>query len=205
MSIDGRSPRSSSPSRRPDPRPCTTSGAFLPGTPAAPSAGLLLQIRRARRRRTVTIALMGDLGREVPEFPLRATLDADAEGVAARARSWLGVAVEEQGRWTGDYGPLSAWIAAFEAHGVLVFQTGEVALEEMRGFALAERRLPVIVLNAKDAPRGRIFTPDARVDAPDARPEWGLRPTPGRPPRAEPRRTRGGLLQPSRRSHPGAA
>ena len=65
---------------------------------------------------------------------------------------------EEQRRWTGDYGPLNAWIAAFEARGVLVFQTGDIALEEMRGFTLAERRLPVIVLNAKDAPRGRILT-----------------------------------------------
>ncbi len=128
------------------------------GTPAKPSAELLLQIRRARRRRTVAVALTSELGREVPEFPLRATVDADAEVVAARARSWLGVLAEEQSRWTGDYGPLNAWIAAFEARDVLVFQTGDVALEEMRGFTLDERRLPVIVLNAKDAPRGRIFT-----------------------------------------------
>ncbi len=28
----------------------------------------------------------------------------------------------------------------------------------MRGFSLNERRVPVIVLNAKDAPRGRVFT-----------------------------------------------
>ena len=41
---------------------------------------------------------------------------------------------------------------------MLVFQTGDVALKEMRGFALNERRLPVIVLNAKDAPRRRVFT-----------------------------------------------
>jgi hypothetical protein len=49
------------------------------------------------------MALMGELGREVPEFPLQVTLDADAEASAAGARSWLGVAAEEQGRWTGDY------------------------------------------------------------------------------------------------------
>jgi Zn-dependent peptidase ImmA (M78 family) len=35
---------------------------------------------------------------------------------------------------------------------------GDIALEEMRGFTLAERRLPVIVLNAEDAPRERICT-----------------------------------------------
>ncbi len=128
------------------------------GMPAEPSAELLLQVRRARRRRTVAVALTSELGREVPEFSLRATLDADTEVVAARARSWLGVVAEEERRWTGDYGPLNAWIAVFEARGVLVFQTGDIALEEMRGFTLDERRLPVIVLNAKDAPRGRVFT-----------------------------------------------
>jgi transcriptional regulator with XRE-family HTH domain len=131
---------------------------FPAGTSAEPSAELLRQVRRARRRRTVAVALTRELGREVSEFPLRATVDADAEVVAARARSWLGVVVEEQRRWAGDYDPLNAWIAAFEPRGVLVFQTGDVTLEEMRGFTLDERRLPVIVLNAKDAPRGRIFT-----------------------------------------------
>jgi Zn-dependent peptidase ImmA (M78 family) len=104
------------------------------------------------------MALLSDLGRDVPEFALRATLDEDAEVVATRARSWLGVSDEEQERWTGDYAPLSAWITSFEARGVFVFQTGDIALEEMRGFSRAERRLPVIALNAKDAPRGRIFT-----------------------------------------------
>jgi Zn-dependent peptidase ImmA (M78 family)/transcriptional regulator with XRE-family HTH domain len=128
------------------------------GTPAEPLAELLLQMRRARRRRTVAVALTSELGHEVAGFSLRATLDEDAEVVAARARSWLGVPAEEQSRWTGDYSPFNAWIAAFEARGVLVFQTGDIALEEMRGFTLAERRLPVIVLNAKDAPEGRIFT-----------------------------------------------
>jgi transcriptional regulator with XRE-family HTH domain len=83
------------------------------GTPAEPSAELLLQMRRARRRRTVAVALTSELGREVAECPLRATLDEDAEVVAARARSWLGVPAEEQSRWTGDYGPLNAWFAGF--------------------------------------------------------------------------------------------
>jgi Zn-dependent peptidase ImmA (M78 family)/DNA-binding XRE family transcriptional regulator len=126
------------------------------GTPVEPSADLLLQMQRARRRRALAVALANEIGRAAAEFQLRTTLDEDAEVVAARARSWLGVVDEGQSRGTGDYGPFNAWIDAFEARGVLVFQTGEVALEEMRGFT--KRRLPVIVLNAKDTPRGRIFT-----------------------------------------------
>lgn len=42
--------------------------------------------------------------------------------------------------------------------GVLVFQTSDVPVEEVRGFSINEPRLPVIVLNAKDSIRGRIFT-----------------------------------------------
>jgi len=128
------------------------------GTPSRPSSELLLEMRRARRRRAVVLDLLGDLDRSVPEFPLRAALDDDPEEVAARARAWLGVSVENQARWAGKYEPLSAWLAVLEARGVLVFQTSEASLDEMRGFSLNERRLPVIVLNAKDAPRGRVFT-----------------------------------------------
>lgn len=127
-------------------------------TPTRLSPELLLEMRRARRRRAVALELLVDLDRPVPELALRAGLDDDPEEVATRARRWLGVSLEAQGRWAGEYEPLNAWLAIFEAHGVLVFQTGDVPLEEMRGFSLNERRLPVIVLNAKDAPRGRAFT-----------------------------------------------
>lgn len=128
------------------------------GAPAEPSATLTLQMRRARRRRSVALALTSGLGHEATDFLLRASLDEDAETVAARANAWLGVVVDEHERWSGDYGPLNARVAVLETRGILIFQTGDVALEEMRGFTLGERRLPVIVLNAKDAPRGRVFT-----------------------------------------------
>ena len=127
-------------------------------TPGRLSPELLLDMRRARRRRSVALDLLVDLDRTVSEFPLRATLDDDPEEVAARARTWLGVSLEAQSRWAGDYESLNAWLAALEACGIMVFQTGDVPVEQMRGFSLNERRLPVIVLSAKDAPRGRGFT-----------------------------------------------
>ncbi|OFW33044.1 MAG: hypothetical protein A3G76_02175 [Acidobacteria bacterium RIFCSPLOWO2_12_FULL_65_11] len=131
----------------------------LPGGMAARlSPELLLEMRRARRRRAVALDLLTDLGHAVPEFPLRARLGDDPEEVAAEARTWLGVSRDEQARWAGEYEPLTAWLTVLEARGVLVFQTSDVPLGEMRGFSLNERRLPVIVLNAKDAPRGRAFT-----------------------------------------------
>ena len=45
-----------------------------------------------------------------------------------------------------------------ERVGVLVFQTGGVSLDEMRGFSISAEPFPVIVVNAKDSPRGRVFT-----------------------------------------------
>lgn len=148
---------------------------FLPQPPAQPqplhdfrrfpnqeqarlSPDLLLEMRRARRRRAVALELLGDLERPVTALQLRAALDDDPDVVAARGREWLGVNLAQQARWVGQYDALNGWIAAFEARGFLVFQTSDVDLDEMRGFSLSERRLPVIVLNAKDHPRARVFT-----------------------------------------------
>jgi Zn-dependent peptidase ImmA (M78 family) len=66
--------------------------------------------------------------------------------------------IANQRRWRTEYQPLAGWIAALEARHVLVFQTGEVELAEMRGFSVTARELPALVLNAKDTPRGRVFT-----------------------------------------------
>jgi len=131
----------------------------LPANTSSPlSPELRLEMRRARRRRSVALELLTEAARAVPELPLRVGLDDNPEEIAATAREWLAVSLEEQAEWAGGYEPLNGWLAAFEARGILVFQTGDVPLDEMRGFSLNERRLPVIVLNAKDAPRGRLFT-----------------------------------------------
>jgi len=45
-----------------------------------------------------------------------------------------------------------------EEAGVLVFQASGIGVDEMRGFSLTERPFPVIVVNVKDSPRGRIFS-----------------------------------------------
>ena len=42
--------------------------------------------------------------------------------------------------------------------GILVFQARGAEVDEMRGFSVAEEPMPVIVLNTRDAPNGRVFT-----------------------------------------------
>jgi Zn-dependent peptidase ImmA (M78 family) len=53
---------------------------------------------------------------------------------------------------------LAGWQQAVEDLGVLVLRTSEVSMAEMRGFSLGAGAVPVIVLNALDAPRGQVFT-----------------------------------------------
>jgi Zn-dependent peptidase ImmA (M78 family)/transcriptional regulator with XRE-family HTH domain len=122
------------------------------------SPELLLEMRRARRRRAIALELLDEAGQSAPELPLRGSLNDDPDTLAETVRSWVGVSLSEQSEWVGDYDALNGWVAAFERLGVLVFQTGDVPLDEMRGFSLNERVLPVIVLNAKDSQRGRVFT-----------------------------------------------
>jgi Zn-dependent peptidase ImmA (M78 family)/transcriptional regulator with XRE-family HTH domain len=122
------------------------------------SPELVLEIRRARRRRSVALELLAESGPVPATSILTTALDQDPEMVAARTREWLGVSLDEQARWQGFYAPLNACVSRLEALGILVFQTGDVPLPEMRGFSISESTLPVIVLNAKDAPRPRTFT-----------------------------------------------
>ena len=61
------------------------------------------------------------------------------------------------------YAALKFWKQAVEAKGILVCQTSvnthlSVELETVRGFCIAQRPFPVIVVNPKDSPYGRIFT-----------------------------------------------
>lgn len=124
----------------------------------ATSPALAFAMRRARRRHTVALELFDELEIAPRQLALHASIEDDPERVAARIRDWLGVSLEEQMRWRTEHAALNGWIAACEAHDILVFQTSDVSLDEMRGFSLSETLLPVVVLNAADLPRARAFT-----------------------------------------------
>ncbi|MDX2065648.1 MAG: ImmA/IrrE family metallo-endopeptidase [Fimbriimonadaceae bacterium] len=120
------------------------------------SSELRMAVRLARYRRELALELFAELGEQPPRVPFAANLSDDPEQLAARVRDWLGA--------TG-YPHLSdhrraynRWREALETRGVLVFQARTVALEEMRGFALAENPLPVVVTNLADGYPARSFT-----------------------------------------------
>jgi len=85
----------------------------------------------------------------------------DDEVVGQRVRELLGITWEAQLNWPVQpphYFALNAWRSAVERQGILVFQTGDVELQEMRGTSIPHGPLPVILVNNNDAPLGRIFT-----------------------------------------------
>jgi Zn-dependent peptidase ImmA (M78 family)/DNA-binding XRE family transcriptional regulator len=120
---------------------------------------LVLAIRRARFRREIAVELAEELEFEIPrlDFDPR-PFGADGNRLAEAARKLLNVTPDEQLHWRDKYEALNAWSAAVERVGVLVFQTSGVSMREMRGFSVRESVYPVIVVNAKDSPRGRVFT-----------------------------------------------
>jgi Zn-dependent peptidase ImmA (M78 family) len=109
-------------------------------------------------RRETAVELAAGLGIDPYHIQMIRSDLRDSDRFAAQARQVLGVTLEEQRGWRGPYDALHGWIAALERIAILVFQTGAVPLEEVRGFSISADVYPVVVVNAKDSPRGRVFT-----------------------------------------------
>jgi len=131
---------------------------LLPDTELKYTPSLLYEIRRAYQRRAVALELSAQLGEAPPEFPLKVDMSESPEDIASRVRDALGIALPVQLSWRDHYTALRSWISAVERLGVLVFHVGDVNVSHMRGFSISDRPFPVIAINAKDSPRGRIFT-----------------------------------------------
>lgn len=123
-------------------------------------ANLQMEIRRASQKRELALELIDDLGEDNAAFTLSATPDEDPETIGLRIRAALGVTEQEQARWRDSDGraAFNAWRSRIEQAGVLVFQATQIATEEASGFAIAEDRLPVIVVNRKDVLTRRSFS-----------------------------------------------
>lgn len=126
--------------------------------PETASPEFLQALRWAVFRREAAMELHRLTGDPPEVINARLHPQMDAEQAGIRIRELLGVSWAEQSEWTTPYEALRAWRSAVEAKGVLVFQTSDVELEEMRGTCIPDQPLPVILLNGKDAPHGRIFS-----------------------------------------------
>ena len=132
---------------------------ILPGgSPIEESPLLLLEVRLAYSRREVALELAEELEEPIIPFTDTASIADDVDLLADRVRRLLDVSLEKQFAWKSDYDALNGWKDAIEDLGVLIFQSSGIPVQIMRGFSISEKTFPVIVLNSKDSPRGRIFT-----------------------------------------------
>ncbi len=122
------------------------------------SPALAFEIRKAYDRREWALELMSDLQLSPVEFGVKLALGEFAETAAGKIRAGLHVRTELQSKWRVDSEAFREWRALLERVGILTFQATKLELEEARGFSISLRPLPVVVVNIKDAYRGRIFT-----------------------------------------------
>ncbi len=143
----------------PDERPFPHDFRRAPGEVALVySPALRRQLRLARERRDLALALYEEQQEPVPSIGERITLRADPEAVGARIRHLLGVDFEQQKRWGDGRSAYNSWRRRIEALGGLVFQFESVPAEDAWGFSIVEAILPVIGINRGLAPNGRTFT-----------------------------------------------
>ncbi|KKM11267.1 hypothetical protein SY88_09350 [Clostridiales bacterium PH28_bin88] len=131
---------------------------LLPAVDMKYTPTLLYEIRRAFERRAIALELTAQLGEAPSVFPLEADMSESPESLAFRIRQALGINLATQISWRDQQTALRFWISAVESLGVLVFHVRNVELSQMRGFSISERPFPVVGINGKDSPRGRMFT-----------------------------------------------
>lgn len=118
-------------------------------------------IIEAFERRETLIELYELLEEPLPEVTLNVDRSENPRRAAKKITGFLEFKREQLQRASNPYAALKFWKHTVEAKGILVCQTNShlsVNLETVRGFCIAQKPVPVIVLNSKDSPYGRIFT-----------------------------------------------
>ncbi len=122
------------------------------------SPELASEIRWAHQIREIAREVFDLAGFDMPDFDLKTRPGDNPVGVASRIRRAIEMTIEEQQTWTDHYQAMGGWRTAVENAGVICIQFTGVSVQEARGFSISAGRLPVIAVNAKDAPPARIFS-----------------------------------------------
>ncbi len=114
-----------------------------------------------RRKRLLHIYEM--LEKTPPKVDLKINFNDSHRTAAKKILDFLNFKRENLPKTSNAYNALRFWKQSIEAKGVLVCQTSvnthlSVELNTFRGFCIALKPFPVIVVNPKDKPYGRIFT-----------------------------------------------
>ena len=122
------------------------------------SPELIFDIRNSLDRRGIYLDLMFDFGEEPKSFKYKSSIKNDPEKEALRIRKFLNISLGKQAKWKDNRIAFNNWRESIENTGVLVFQTTQVPLFEMRGYSVVKFPLPVISVNRKDSYAGRTFS-----------------------------------------------
>ena len=120
-------------------------------------------ILEAYERREALIGFYELLEEAAPEVTLELNESDAPEYAAQEIRDFLQFNTGLLQQCNDDRSAFKFWRQIVEARGILVCQTSvnshlSLELDTARGFCIAQKPLPVIVVNPKDSPYGRIFT-----------------------------------------------
>ena len=120
-------------------------------------------IVEAHERREIIIELYELLEEQPPQVTLKVDMREGPQLAARKITEFLELEKEQLQQANDWYAALKFWKQTIEAKGILVCQTSvnthlSIDLKTVRGFCIAQKPLPVIVINPKDNPYGRIFT-----------------------------------------------
>ena len=120
-------------------------------------------IIEAHERRATLTELYELLEESLPQVTLTLSESDAPEPAAQEIREFLQFHTGLLKQCDDDRSALKLWRRIVEAKGILVCQTSvnshlSFDLETARGFCIAQKPLPAIVINPKDSPYGRIFT-----------------------------------------------
>ena len=124
---------------------------------------LNVNIVEAHERREMLIELYELLEESPPQVILELSEVDAPERAAEKIKNFLQSDEKQLQQYNEPYSALKFWRKIVEEKGILVCQTSvnshlSIKLETVRGFCIAEKPFPVIVVNPKDSPYGRIFT-----------------------------------------------
>jgi Zn-dependent peptidase ImmA (M78 family) len=122
------------------------------------SKELAIEISLAQEHRAALLEVADEIDARFENFNITIVLDEHIEASAEKLREKLEISFDDQLKWRSSDKALGFWIAAVERLNVLVFQSSKFDLKEARGFSLFFEVLPIIFLNGKDSPAGKIFT-----------------------------------------------
>jgi Zn-dependent peptidase ImmA (M78 family) len=116
------------------------------------------EFRRAEDRREIALELLQNIERYPKLFQAKASLEDGPDQLAERMRRLMSVSYDEQCRWRDPRSAFNSWREKIESHDVLVFQSTDVPLREMRGYSMFFEVLPLVCVNRKDSYNARSFT-----------------------------------------------